>query len=109
MAYELEDGQKIYIPNKNDKDTEAENYIMDGVEDIVLPEETIGKSDGMVNINKADLKELQELDGIGETIAENIIAYRETNGRFEKIEDIKNVSGIGDSKYEKIKDYIKLR
>lgn len=107
LAYELEDGQKIYIPNKNDK--EKENYITDGVEDIVLPEEDLGKGDGLININKADAEELQELNGIGETLAESIIAYRENNGKFKSIEDIKNVSGIGESKYEKIKDYIKIR
>ena len=107
LAYELEDGQKIYIPNKNDKD--IEEYVTEGVEDIVLPDEISNMGDGLININKADLEELQELDGIGEALAENIIAYRENNGKFKDIEDIKNVSGIGDSKYEKIKDSIKIR
>ena len=107
LAYELEDGQKIYIPNKNDKD--IEEYVTEGVDDIVLPDELSNMGDGLININKADLEELQELDGIGEALAENIIAYRENNGKFKNIEDIKNVSGIGDSKYEKIKDSIKIR
>lgn len=107
LAYELEDGQKIYIPNKNDKD--IEEYVTEGVDDIVLPDELSNMGDGLININKADLEELQELDGIGEALAENIIAYRENNGKFKDIEDIKNVSGIGDSKYEKIKDSIKIR
>lgn len=61
---------------------------------------------GKVNINTADSETLQTLDGIGEAKAEAIIEYREENGDFETIEDIKNVSGIGDSIYEKIKDYI---
>ena len=107
LAYELEDGQKIYIPNKNDKD--IDEYVTEGVDDIVLPDELTNMGDGLININKADLEELQELDGIGEALAENIIAYRENNGKFKNIEDIKNVSGIGDSKYEKIKDNIKIR
>lgn len=107
LAYELEDGQKIYIPNKNDKD--IEEYVTEGVDDIVLPDELSNMGDGLININKADLEELQELDGIGEALAENIIAYRENNGKFKDIEDIKNVSGIGDSKYEKIKDSIKIK
>lgn len=107
LAYELEDGQKIYIPNKNDKD--IDEYVTEGVDDIVLPDELTNMGDGLININKADLEELQELDGIGEALAENIIAYRENNGKFKNIEDIKNVSGIGDSKYEKIKDSIKIR
>ena len=107
LAYELEDGQKIYIPNKKDKD--IEEYVTEGVDDIVLPDELSKAGDGLVNINKASSEELQELDGIGEALAENIIAYRENNGKFKNIENIKNVSGIGDSKYEKIKDNIKIR
>ncbi len=61
---------------------------------------------GKVNINSATASELQSLNGIGEAKAKAIIEYREKNGNFEKIEDIKNVSGIGDSVYEKIKDNI---
>ena len=59
-----------------------------------------------VSINTGTLEELQTLDGIGETKAKAIIGYRETNGLFKKIEEIKNVSGIGDSTYEKIKGRI---
>lgn len=60
---------------------------------------------GKVNINTASKEELLTVSGIGESKAENIIKYRETN-KFNSIEDIKSVSGIGDSLYEKIKDYI---
>ena len=59
-----------------------------------------------VNINTADSAELQTLTGVGPATAEKIIAYRESNGRFASIEEIKNVSGIGDKTYEKLKDYI---
>ena len=58
-----------------------------------------------VNINTATLKELDELDGIGEYLALNIILYRQTSP-FKTIEEIKNVKGIGDKVYEKIKDFI---
>ncbi len=61
-----------------------------------------------ISINTASLEELQTLDGIGETKAKAIIGYRETNGAFKDIEEIKNVSGIGDSTYEKIKDDITI-
>ena len=61
---------------------------------------------GKININTADETTLQTLDGIGETKAKAIIEYRNKNGNFKTIEDIKNVSGIGDSVYEKIKDNI---
>lgn len=61
---------------------------------------------GKININEASLEELQTLDGIGEAKANAIIEYRNNNGSFKSIEDIKNVSGIGDSIYEKIKNNI---
>ena len=60
----------------------------------------------MININTASVVELMSLDGIGESKAKAIIEYRDINGDFENILDIKNVSGIGESIYEKIKDYI---
>lgn len=64
-----------------------------------------GEMDDKVNINTANLDQLMTLPGIGEVKAKAIIEYREKN-IFKTIEDIKNVSGIGDSAYEKIKDYI---
>ena len=66
-----------------------------------------GESDGRVNINTASLAELMTLTGIGEAKANAIIEYREKS-MFKSIEEIKNVSGIGDSAYEKIKDYITI-
>ena len=59
-----------------------------------------------MNINQADLEELMKLPGIGESIATSILEHRNKNGNFKKKEDIKNVSGIGESKYSKIKDKI---
>ncbi len=60
----------------------------------------------VININTATTLELTTLPGLGEKKAEAIIKYREEHGNFEKIEDIKNVSGIGNSLYESIKDLI---
>lgn len=59
-----------------------------------------------ININKATSQQLQTLDGIGESKAKAIIEYREKNGQFKNIEEIKNVSGIGDTIYEQIKNNI---
>lgn len=59
-----------------------------------------------ININTANLEQLQTLTGIGESKAKAIISYREENGKFEKIEDLKEVTGIGESIYEKIKNDI---
>ena len=63
-------------------------------------------ADGRVNINKADSTQLQELPGVGPATAEKILDYREANGAFQSPEEIKNVSGIGDKTYEKMKDKI---
>ena len=61
---------------------------------------------GKVNINLASSSELQTLSGVGEATAEKIITYREAHGSFKSIEELKNVSGIGDKKFEKLKDAI---
>lgn len=63
-------------------------------------------SNSLININTATLDQLTTLPGIGESKAQTIITYRNENGLFKSIEEIKNVSGIGDSTYEKFKDYI---
>lgn len=61
---------------------------------------------GLVNINSADSAALQTLDGVGEATAKKIIADREANGPFRTIEDLKRVSGIGDKKFENLRDSI---
>ena len=61
-----------------------------------------------ISINNASSEELQTLPGIGEAKAKDIISYRNQNGPFEKLEDITKVSGIGESVFAKIKDYITL-
>ena len=64
------------------------------------------KTNGKISINNATEDELETLNGIGTSKAKAIIEYRNENGEFQKIEDIKNVKGIGDSAFEKIKDQI---
>ena len=66
------------------------------------------EDDGLININKANKEEMTKIPGIGEAKADKIIAYRNENGLFKSIEDIKNVSGIGQSIYDKIKNYITI-
>ena len=67
---------------------------------------TTDEENKVININTATKEEFLTLTGIGESKADAIISYREENGDFNAIEDIKNVSGIGDSLFEKIKEYI---
>lgn len=105
LAYILEDGQKIYIPNKNEK-IEDNEYIIDGNGN---NEGSTNKKEGdKVNINEAMQTELEELPGIGPSLASRIIEYREVNGKFKKIEDLQNVKGIGDAKFVEIKDKVSI-
>lgn len=102
MAQVLKDGQQVRVPEK-----EAGSS--------ALPANTgkassavKTKADGPININTASAEELDALPGIGPAMAKRIIEYRETEGAFTAIEDIKKVKGIGEAKFEKMKDKICL-
>lgn len=113
LAYILSDEMKIYIPNKNEEinkfiyESEVE-YITNESGDNVIERNKVEseEEDILININKATQTELETLPGIGPSIALKIIEYREKNGNYTSIEDLKNVSGIGDGKFDKIKDLI---
>lgn len=66
------------------------------------------RTDTIVNINSANAEELQKLPGIGPSIANNIIRYRNENGKFNSIDDLLHVRGIGKSRLDNIRPYIKL-
>lgn len=102
LAYIVEDGQKIYVPSINDQEI-TENITKDAGENVL--EKDSNNSD-KVNINTASQTELETLNGVGPSTALKVINYREENGKFEKIEDIKNVPGIGDAKFESLKEKI---
>lgn len=92
-AEEVADGQKIVIRHM-EASSEEESII------------NSDKSSGKVNINTADMSELQSVPGIGPATAQKIIEYREHNGKFKSVEDILNVSGIGDKTLENMRPYI---
>ena len=114
LAYKLQDGEKLYIPSLDEvMESEEENtnidYITSGINDGENQKNNNSESNidnGLVNINTATQTELETLDGIGPSTAKKIIDYREENGKFNSIEEIQNVSGIGDAKYEAIKNDI---
>ncbi|MBQ9658038.1 MAG: helix-hairpin-helix domain-containing protein [Clostridia bacterium] len=133
LAYVIEDGMKITIPSKNENtETVSENinatsntstnsektgsidesvaYV--STESGIFVENEVQKSHItankkiLVNINSATQTDLESLPGIGPSTAIKIINYRNENGKFKSIEDLKNVSGIGEAKFNNIKEYI---
>lgn len=105
LAYIVSDAQKIYIPSVNDTLNEL-NYISNSPgENVIEGKETLST----ININTASQSELETLPGIGPSTALKIINYRDTNGKFKKIEDIMNVPGIGESKFDSLKEYISIK
>lgn len=97
LAMKLEDQMHIIIPNKNNQEN---NQTQD---QLVTPTNT--NENKKININSADKNSLMTLPNIGDKRAEAIIEYRQKN-KFNKIDDIKNVSGIGDKYFEAMKDMI---
>ncbi len=100
QAEPVSDGQAIHVLSKKEYRA-SEKKQQDG-SDV----SGTGDGSGAVNINSATEQELTTLPGIGTTKAKAIIEYRETNGRFTKKEDLKNVSGIGDGTYSKLESMI---
>ena len=105
LAALLKDGQKIIIPYKiyNQTGEEMNKDIYNNVENGYSSSVS---TSAKVNINTADTIILQTLPGIGPVLSERIIEYRNQNGLFGVIDDIKDVSGIAEKKYEGIKDLI---
>lgn len=108
LAYIIEDGMKIHIPSKEEKES---TIIVESNTDSEIVKQNNGiKSDNnkktKININTATKADLETLPGIGESTALKIIEYRKEKGKFKLIEDIKQVNGIGENKFNKIKELI---
>jgi competence protein ComEA len=97
LAALLSDGQQIIVPSQSSGRIIGNPNL--GSDAPALPED-------LININTATLEELNSLPGIGPVLAQSIIDYRDENGDFLSIEEIMNVSGIGESTFEAIQDLI---
>lgn len=106
----LKDQDKIHIPYKGEKVDTATTVTQNSASNAA--ETTSGSADSnsgeKVNLNTANAQELQKLNGIGEKKAEQIVAYREQNGEFKKIEDLEQVSGIGEKTFAALKDQLTI-
>lgn len=91
----LNDGEKIYVPEIGEED--ADSTGISG---------SISKAASKIDINTATSEELQTLNGVGPSTAEKIISYRSDVGYFKDIDELKNVDGIGEKTFDKLKDYI---
>lgn len=125
LAYQLEDGEKIHIPTIEEQKEKENQESKVGNESGTGNVGTTSKSSNSsinngsqnektsnqtkININTATEQELDSLPGIGPSTAAKILEYRKEKGKFKTIEEIKEVSGIGESKYEKIKDRITVK
>lgn len=115
LAYKLEDGMKIYIPTNKEVEENNNNNISEYL--IPSQENTIkdknnnstsnkAETNKKVNINNATQAELETLPNIGPSTALKIINYRKENGKFKNVEELKNVKGIGEQKFNQIRNLI---
>ena len=108
LAAKIVDGQDIYVPYQGDRDGPmvAGNQLATPGTGRDVSTGMGAAAGGQVNINMADQAQLETLPGIGPALAQRISQHRETNGPFQDIEELNDVSGIGDKKYADLKDKI---
>jgi competence protein ComEA len=107
LAQPLLDGMQIYVPS-HDEVTAVPVPVVAGPATATQPgsDTAVTVAGGLVNINTAGLEELDALPGIGPSTAQKILDYRDESGRFNTIEELMNVSGIGEAKFNSVKDLI---
>ena len=109
LAYVLADGQKVKIPSANESAEGGVYVTNDSGESVIEGSGNYENKGRKVNINTATQTELETLSGIGPSTALKIVEYRKENGKFKTVDDLKNVSGIGEGKFEQIKDSIVVK
>lgn len=108
MAQVCSDGMHINVPMKFSQDNNVSPSVNPNGTAAMDYSPDLSLNTQKTSINSADMVALASLPGIGDALAQRIIDYRTKNGNFVAIEDLKKVSGIGDARYNKIKDQITL-
>lgn len=108
QAEYVTDGQMIDVPTRDEAGQEDAEAKVEKASEKSAQGAGDGtpSADGKIDINSATREQLMQIPGVGESRADSIIRYRETTGRFSKIEDIMNVTGIKEGLFAKMKDYI---
>ncbi|MDR7000390.1 helix-hairpin-helix domain-containing protein [Neobacillus niacini] len=104
FAEHVQDEMVINIPAKGETDSSPSGIAVNGA---AGPSGST-PNNAKVDLNKADVTQFQTLPGIGPAKAAAILEYRETSGGFKAVEDLKNISGIGDKTFEKLKDLVEV-
>ena len=109
LAQKLQDEAFVYVPTIGEiPSVETAGNMAAGSPNIAFQPTATAQGSSLVNINTADQKSLETLAGIGPVLAERIIAHREEKGPFQQLQDLKNVTGIGDKRYLDIEKDITL-
>lgn len=118
-VYELPSGSHVYeaveaagnvLPYGDAESVNMSQTLEDGTHVSIKlnPDQVNPAAAGLVNINMSDVKELETLPGVGESTAQKIVDYRKEHGSFTSIEQLKEISGIGEAKFKKMADKVTL-
>ena len=105
LARPLRDGEQIHVPSASEAAMSAAAGA-DGTGTAGAAGGAPGGGAGLINLNRATVAELEELPGIGPVLAERITAFREANGGFRSVEDLQQVSGIGEKTFAALEDLV---